>query len=87
MMKPTAIVGALEAYYPWTSMEKNGLQPMQAVKITKNTEKWDALTKDDSFDTYLKCFAYVGEGDDKKKLPGARAADFEIKYFKKFTDE
>ena len=38
MLKEVEIGAALKAYYPWTSMENNGLQPVQAIEIVLNSK-------------------------------------------------
>ena len=37
-MSPPFEEQELETYYPWTSLEENGLQPVVGLKITMNSE-------------------------------------------------
>jgi len=75
--KENVISDIIKSFYPWTSMEKNGLQPIQAFKIEFNQAKGKAMAEDASLETYLECTAVVN-GD--KPLEGVRPANFEIKY-------
>ncbi|XP_063682681.1 uncharacterized protein LOC134817471 [Bolinopsis microptera] len=78
MQKEVEIAAALKAYYPYTSKAENGLQPMQAIEITLNTEKLAAMNETASLDTYLDCSAYVNE----EKIEDSGDANFEIRYSK-----
>lgn len=75
---------ALKAYYPWTSMEENGRQPMQAFLIKEDTEKMKAAkdNEDHMMDTFVVCNAVMRntESGETTLVEGSRPAEFEIKY-------
>lgn len=81
MLKEVEIGAALKAYYPWTSMENNGLQPVQAIEILLNKEKLAAMNDTASLDTYLDCSAYVND----EKVEDSGSANFEIRYSKEIS--
>jgi len=81
MLKEVEIGAALKAYYPWTSMENNGLQPVQAIEILLNKEKLAAMDDTASLDTYLDCSAYVND----EKVEDSGSANFEIRYSKEIS--
>lgn len=75
--RENVISDIISTYYPWTSMEEKGLQPIQAFKIQFNKEKAGKMAEDASLETYLQCTAVVNGVD---PLEGVGPANFEIIY-------
>jgi len=73
---------ALGAFYPWTSMEESGLQPIQAFQIKADNEKLEAAKEIKNFkmDTFVVCNAVMRNSTGATPLEGSRPAEFEIKY-------
>lgn len=73
----------LTGYYPWTSMEEKGLQPISAFLIKADATKMAEAGKQDDFkmDTFVVCNAVMKNANGTSiPLEGSRPAEFEIKY-------
>jgi len=84
VMEVSDVSKAMTSYYPWESLEKNGLQPIAAAHITIDKAAADQM-RDDEREIYVECKAYVRDIDSTDKttwkvLEDSRPASFEIIY-------
>lgn len=79
-MSPPFEEQELEKYYPWTSLEENGLQPVVGLKITMNIAQ-AKNTEDGDLSSFIMCDAYIRSDDGSEEpLPSSRPIDLTVKF-------
>lgn len=78
---PDPASGDLSEFYPWTSVAKNGLQPLVAVKIKFDKDTLNKVTENRPEAAFITCLPYTQTGsEDRVMVENSRFARLTVMY-------
>jgi len=79
---PDPSVADFSNFYPWTSVDKNGLQPLVAIQVNVDMDKLKTLTGDDRpQEAFITCLPYTQDGSEERvQVEDSRFARLTVQY-------
>jgi len=86
LVQPSIEDQSLDSFYPWKSLNANGLQPLVAVEISIVLNEATKTVKKDT-ETHVKCLPYYYSNGEKTQVEDSSAAKFQVIYQGKVEGE